>query len=93
MNMRLKSGNDVGASPHTSRWPIQPVALPPIKAMLYLHTYVVSLPIYGIWTAMKYHFNTDNHALACVIVPVKGFGSSDFTNITTHAAGTFYSGC
>ena len=26
--------------------------------------------------AMKYHFKVDNHAWACVVLPVNGFGSA-----------------
>ena len=63
MNIHVKSGNTAGTSPYTFTWLIQHSALPPIKAMLYLHTYAVPLPVYKIQTAMKYCFNTDNHAL------------------------------
>ena len=35
---------------------------------------------------MKYHFNSDNHTLTCVMVPVNGFGSASFMEISTHVA-------
>ena len=77
MNMCSKSWNITGASPHISSWSIQHTVLPPIKAMLYQHTYTVLLPIYRIWIAMKYHFKVDNYALAYIIAPVNGFGSAN----------------
>ena len=41
---------------------------------------------------MKYYFNTDNHAFACIMAPVNRFCLANFTDITTHIAGTSYSG-
>ena len=61
--------------------------------MLYKHTYTKLLPIYGIQTAMKYHFNTDSHALTWVAVQVNSFGSASFVENTTCIARTSYSGC
>ena len=79
MNMHSKSGNVVGTSPRTSRRSIQQTALPPIKAMLYWHACMVSLPVYGIQTAIKYHLRADSwHAFAYVITPVNSFGSASF---------------
>ena len=92
MNMRSKSGNVAGTSPHTSRWSIQHAALPPIKATLYWHACVVSLPIYEIWTAMNYHFNVDNHIFTWFEVPVSSLGSVYFTEMATCIARVFYSG-
>ena len=41
---------------------------------------------------MKKCFRADNHTLACIIVPVNGFGSASFMYIAMHIAGTSYSG-
>ena len=41
---------------------------------------------------MKLRFRADNHALAYVVVPVKGFGSASFMDIITRMVGTSYLG-
>ena len=40
---------------------------------------------------MKYHYNADNHTLACVIAPVNGFSSANFIDIAKCVDVTSYS--
>ena len=49
------------------------------------------LPVYEIWTAMKYHFRADNHTFTRVVVAVNGFSAANLTDITTCVASTSYS--
>ena len=90
--MHTKSGNIVGAFPHTSSWSIQHATLPPIRAILYWLAYAVLVPMYKIWIAVKYCFKADNYALPCILVPVNCFGSASFIESATHIARTSYSG-
>ena len=92
MNVHSKSENVAGASLCTSKQFVQHAALPPIKATLYWHTCTVSLPIYGIQTATRYHLKVDSHALTYIVAPVNGFGSASFTDIATQIASSSYSG-
>ena len=39
---------------------------------------------------MKYHFNANNYACACVIMPVNGFGLATLADITTCLARTLH---
>ena len=59
--------------------------------MLYWYGQAVSLPMYCIRTAMKYHFKADNCLCACVMVPVICLSSANLTDITTPIAWTSYS--
>ena len=93
MNIRLKSGNIVGASLYTSNQSIQHAALPPIKATLYWHAYAGLLPINRIQIAMKYCIKAENHAFACIMAPMDVFYSACFVDITTDIAGTSYFSC
>ena len=51
------------------------------------------LPMYGIWTAMKYSFTAYNYALAWVVELVNGFDSAIFLDITTNVARVSFSSC
>ena len=54
---------------------------------------MVSSPVYGIRTAMKYRFRADSHARAWEVVPVKGLGSASFTEMDTRGRGDRAAGC
>ena len=51
----------------------------------------MSLPMYGIWAAIKYHFRADNHTYACVAALANGFDSANLINTTTCISWTSYS--
>ena len=48
---------------------------------------MVSLPIQGIWTAIKYCFRADKRALAYILVLINGFSSASFMDIAMRIVG------